>query len=270
MAVITISRGSASGGRLLAEGVAANLGYGIVSREDVVHEAAKFGVSEEKLQEAILKPLGILDRLKYERTRFTAFIQTVLCEYAQQDNIVYHGNAGHLLLQGVSHVFCVRLIAPPSYRIRRLMEEKKMDPDEAARHIETVDQQRRAWTLFLYGVDPLDPDLYDLVINLKRIDLECAVELVVASIKRKEFETTEESNREMANLALAARVRAALAANEETASATVEVRAKDGVVFLKGKSRSDAMVAAILDVAGKVEGVREVKRQDLDSPDLLV
>ena len=50
----------------------------------------------------------------------------------------------------------------------------------------------------------------------------------------------------------------------------VEVRAEEGVVYLKGKPRSDAMVALILEKAGKVEGVRKVIRQDLDSPDILV
>jgi cytidylate kinase len=42
MPIITISRGSGSGGQLLAEALGETLGYEVVSREEVVHEAAAF------------------------------------------------------------------------------------------------------------------------------------------------------------------------------------------------------------------------------------
>ena len=47
MAIITVSCGSASGGLMLAQNLAEKLGYEIVSREDVIHEAARFGASED-------------------------------------------------------------------------------------------------------------------------------------------------------------------------------------------------------------------------------
>ena len=99
MAVVTISRGSASGGLLLAEKLGEKLGYDIVSREDVIREAARFGASEESLQEALLKPPSFWDRFRHERRRYLAFVQAALCERAQKDRIIYHGNAGHLLLR---------------------------------------------------------------------------------------------------------------------------------------------------------------------------
>ena len=50
MAIVTISRGSGSGGLLLAERLAEELDYDVVSREDIIREAATFGAPEEKLQ----------------------------------------------------------------------------------------------------------------------------------------------------------------------------------------------------------------------------
>jgi len=268
MAIVTISRGSASGGLLLATGIADTLGYKILSREDIVHKAAQIvGVSEEKLSEALLKPPGFWDKLKHERRRYLAYVQAALCEHAQEDRIVYHGNAGHLLLPGISHVVCIRLIAPLPLRVSMFMEREKVGRDEAIQSIEKVDHQRQTWTRFLYGEDWLNPNLYDLILNLKTLTVQGAVEVACSIILRKEFARTEDSQKALANLVLASRVRAALAADEETASAEVSVAAEEGVIHLKGRLRTASLVDAVIKVAGHVKGVQQVERDQLDAPD---
>jgi hypothetical protein len=67
--IITVSRGSGSGGQDLAERVAARLGFEVVSPEQVVHEAAAFGAPEDALQKAVLDPPGLWDRFQHERRR---------------------------------------------------------------------------------------------------------------------------------------------------------------------------------------------------------
>jgi cytidylate kinase len=270
MAIVTISRGSASGGLLLAEGLAARLGYEIVSREDIVHEAARFGVPEEKLQEALISAPHFWQRFSHDRRRYLAFVQAALCEHAQKDRIIYHGNAGHLLLRGISHVVCIRLIASLTFRVRMVMERLKVSQEEAVRHIEKMDDQRKNWTRFLYDEDWLDPGLYDLVVNLNTLEVEGAVTIAAAAIERPEFAVTEESRQAMANLTLASKVRAALAANSDTAFADVEVVARDGVITLRGKIRPAQMIDPVIEVAGGVEGVLKVDREHLDSPELTV
>ncbi len=56
MSVITISRGTFSGGKTLAECVAQKLGYRCVDREVIVERAAASGVSQEDLRAAMEKP----------------------------------------------------------------------------------------------------------------------------------------------------------------------------------------------------------------------
>jgi cytidylate kinase len=270
MAVVTISRGSASGGLLLAQKLGERLGYDIVSREDVVREAARFGASEESLQEALLKPPTFWERFRHERRRYLTFVQAALCERAQKDRIIYHGNAGHLLLQGVPHVLCIRLIASMSFRIGMVMERQHLSRDKAIRCIESADRQRQDWSRFLYGKDWLDPLLYDLVINLKTMTVEAAAEVAVAAAQRPEFQPTEASRKAMDDLVLASRVRAALAANEKTASVEVVIDANDGLVSLRGKVRPEALVESVIRVASEVEGVRNVDRHDLEAPDYTV
>lgn len=270
MAVVTISRGSATGGLLLAHKLGEKLGYEIVSREDVIREAARFGASEERLQEALLKPPTFWDRFKHERRRYLTFVQAALCERAQKDRIIYHGNAGHLLLQGVPHVLRIRLIASMPFRIRMVMERQHLSREEAIRYIEDADRQRREWTRFLYCKDWLDPLLYDLVINLKTMTVESAAEIVAAAVAQPDFQLTEANRKAMDDLVLASRVRAALAADERTASVEVTIRADDGVVSLGGKVRPENLVESVIRVSNEVEGVRKVDRRDLEAPDYTV
>ncbi len=270
MPVLTISRGSGSGGRMLAERVAERLDFDIVSREEIVHEAARFGVPEEDLQKALLKPPGLWDRFQHQRRRYLAFVQAALCERVRGGRVVYHGNAGHLLLQGVSHVACVRLIAPVEFRVRMLRERSDRTEAEALEHIETVDRQRERWTRFLYGVDWLDPHLYDLCVNLRTLEVDDAVSLVVALAQAPRFQPTDESRRAMDDLVLASRVNAALAADERTSSAEVTLHADGGVVSIRGRLRPASLVDAVIDVAGRVPGVERVDRENLAAPDYTV
>src|SRR4030042_4086105 len=120
MAIVTISRGSATGGLLLAEGLSKTLGYHLVSREEIVRGTAKFGVVESNLERFMSGPPTFSEDFKHELRCYLSFIQEALCEWAQKDNVVYLGNVGHLLLRGIFHVLRIRLIAPLEFRIQLL------------------------------------------------------------------------------------------------------------------------------------------------------
>ncbi len=260
MAIVTISRGSASGGLLLAEGLAKKLGYQLVSREEVAQGAAKYGVSEAKLDKALLDPPTFSEEFKQDRRRYLIFIQEALCSWAQKDNVIYHGNAGHLLLRGISHVLRICLIAPLDFRVRTLVERMNMTPEQATAHIGKVDAQRRAWTLLLYGVDWLNPSLYNLTINLENMNIESAVDIAAVAAKRPEFSTTTQSRKAINDLYLATRVKAALAADPITTTTEVDVRADStsGAIYLRQKEQSPELANVIVEKARIVPGVRKV------------
>ncbi len=266
MSIVTISRGSATGGLLLSEGLAKKLGFDIVSREEIIQGAAKYGVPEAKLERALLEPPTFPDDFMHDRRRYLIFIQEALCERARKDNVIYHGNAGHLLLRGISHVLRIHLIAPMSFRVQMLVEREKMAPDKAAAYIEKVDAQRRAWTLFLYGVDWLNASYYDLTINLENMNVESAVKVTAATLGCREFSTTKESQKAMEDLYLATRVKAALAADAVTASLELEMQADSisGTIYPKGKVQPASMLDAVVGTAKKVTGVKKVNKDQLE------
>ena len=122
MPIVTISRGSYSRGREVAEKVAQKLGFECISRDVLIEASQEFNVPEVKLLRAIRNAPSILDRLSFGKERYIAYIQAALLEHFQKDNVVYHGLAGHYFVRGISHVLKVRIIVETEDRVTLLME----------------------------------------------------------------------------------------------------------------------------------------------------
>jgi cytidylate kinase len=258
MPIITISRGSLSGGTALAERVAQRLGYGCVSREVLVEAAAKYGVPEAKLSDFLDKVPGFWERLTVSRRLYLLFIQAIMCEFAQQGNLVYHGHAGHLLLKGIGHVLKVRLIAPLAYRITAVMARQGVSPKAALHYIQRVGEERRRRMRDLFEVDWRDPALYDVVVNLEEMSLETAADVVVYLAQHTEYQPTVASQKALADLTLRCRVQAAIVAHPATIGIMVEAQADGGSVRLAGVVECNELHEDIIHIAQTVPGVQEV------------
>lgn len=111
MSIITISRGSYSKGKEIAEKVAHELSYRCLAREVLLEASREFNVPEVKLVRALHDAPSVFDRLGYSKDRYIAYLQSALLNSLKPDNVVYHGLAGHFFLKDVSHVLKVRIIA---------------------------------------------------------------------------------------------------------------------------------------------------------------
>jgi len=234
MAIITISRGSMSGGEALAGRLAEKLGYPSVGREVIVAAAEKLGVDEQFLSEKFMRSPSLWERMTSNRRFYLVAVQAALAEHAAKGDLIYHGNAGHLLLRGIPSVFRVRLIAPLDFRIRAVMERQKTGRDAAESYIRRVDEERVRWTRFIYGVDWTDPSLYDLAVNLERMSMDTACLMIAEAVRQPEFAMTQEVKKELRDFLLACRVHLALATNPQTRHFELEVTASDGDVEITG------------------------------------
>jgi cytidylate kinase len=257
MAIITISRGSFSGGKALAECLAKSLGYRSVDRDVIVERAAASGVSQEELRNALEKPPTWLERFQHRKYLYLTLIQAALTEEVRSGAVIYHGNAGHLLLKGAPHLMRVRIIAPLEQRVRIAQEKLRLTRAEAMGYIHKADYDRRKWTQFLYGLDWGDPVLYDLVINLENMQVEEASDTIAATVRARSFALTPECRQALDDLALASRVRAELVLDTATAHLEPELIAHGGKVIIRGLGAEEDAQAAER-VARAVPGVREV------------
>lgn len=263
MPIITISRGSFSGGTMLAEALARRLGYRCIDREQIIQKAAAWGVSQDDLRAAIEKPPTFLGQSQHTKHIYLAFIQAALTEEVRTGNVIYHGLAGYLLLGKGPHLLRTRIIAPMEFRIGKVQDRLNCGRSEAIAYIENKDEDRRKWTRFLYGVDWRDASLYDIVLNLEQMNLEEACDVVCSASRLKCFEFTPDVQRVIDDLATASRVKATLAMNPATSHLQVEVVAQGGCVSIKGEIVSWNEVKKIGSLVRAVPGVTEVHQDEV-------
>jgi cytidylate kinase len=258
MAIITISRGSYSWGKDVAEKVAQRLGYECIAREVLLEASEQFNIPEIKLIRAIQDAPSILDRFTYGKERYISYIQAALLRHVKKDNVVYHGFAGHFFLKDIAHVLKVRIIADMEDRIRLVMERDGIPRDKAIRFLKRIDEQRRKWSKSLYGIDTWDPGLYDMVIHIKKINVEDAVDIICHTVGLKRFQTTPASQREMDDLVLASEVKAALVSLKPD----IDVYAHDGFVTVKTRaheSQEAKLNADIRDALKNLPGIKDIE-----------
>ncbi len=228
MSIVTISRGSYSRGKEVAEKLAAALNYGCISRDIILEASEQFNISEIKLIRAIHDAPSILDRFTYGKERYIAFFRSALLQRLQKDNLVYHGLAGHVFLQKIPHVLKVRIIADLDDRIREEMKREKLSVEQARYILVKDDAERRKWSLALYGLDTWDQRFYDITLHLYNMDVDDAVSIILHSLQRPCFQTTPPSRKLFDDLLLNAQVEAALIRDFPKAMAD----SRNGVVFV--------------------------------------
>ena len=232
MAIITISRGSFSHGKEIAEMVAKKLGYECVSREILLEASQFFNVSEKKLLESIHDAPSILDRVTHGREKYIEYIRAALLEHVKRDNVVYHGHAGHLLIPEIPHVLKVRVIADLDERVAQIQQIQKMSKNQARAFIETEDDHRARWSRYLYKVDVEDPRLYDILIHIGGLKVSDACEIICSAARSGSFKTTPASARTINDIAIASHVKAALKKKFDA-----EVTSDNGLVHIKVASQ---------------------------------
>lgn len=210
MAIITLSRGSFSHGKDIAERVAAKLGYECISREILVEASRFFEVSEMRLTKTIQNAPNVLERITRGREKYLNYIQAALLEHVRKDNVVYHGHAGHFFLPRISHAIKVRIIADMSERAAYLRKEKPMSEAEAMAYLANEDKERARWTRYLFDREITDPALYDIVINIGVLNIDDACDIICTMAESDRFTATPESTRAINDLAISSHIRAAL------------------------------------------------------------
>jgi cytidylate kinase len=263
MSIITISRGSYSRGKDVAEKVAQALGYECISRDVLIEASEQFNIPEIKLVRAIHDAPSLLDRFGHGKERYVAYFRAALLKHVQKDNVVYHGLAGHFFLMGIPHVLKVRIIADIEDRIREEMKREKISAEMARFILKKDDDERRKWGLKLYGIDTSDSSLYDMVLHVKTIRVEDAVKILVDTVKLPSFKTTPESQHTLDDSLVAAQVQASLVQEYPTS----RVSCRDGQVFVNvvapvtvvaPLSAEQETIARIENNVKKIPGVKEV------------
>jgi hypothetical protein len=147
----------------------------------------------------------------------------------------------------------VRIIADLEERVKEEMKRENISAEEARRILLKDDEERRKWSKSLYGIDTWDPSLYDLVINIKCITVDGAVDLIKCALQDPCFKTTPEGQKLVDEMSLAARIEAALIQDIPS----IQVEAKDAEVFIylkKDLCADEELMSRVKRLASNVVG----------------
>jgi cytidylate kinase len=201
MSVIVISKGSYSHGNEVATRVAQKLNLNCISRDILIGTSKKFNISELRLIRAIEDAPSFLEKYTFGREKYIKYIKAAILNELAKGKVIYHGFAGHFLVSDIPHVLKVRVIAEMEERITAMMKRENVTREYAAQLVKKVDEERTKWSLKLYGTDTWDSRLYDLVINIGKVTLDHAVDLVCQTAQLEAFQPTMESQKKIEKLA---------------------------------------------------------------------
>ncbi|MDP2663208.1 MAG: cytidylate kinase-like family protein [Dehalococcoidia bacterium] len=200
--VITVSRQLGSGGEEVARLIAEKIGAPYLDREIISRAAALAGVSEETVQEAE-RAQSFLDRMvellgKYPVAAelgapipdlpatpaltvdtYRKLIEDVIRSVAEKGPAVILGHGGQMVLRDDPSVLRVSICAAFERRIAHIMAEEGLNAAAARKRIQEEDGRIADFFRTYYRVTYNDPLIYDLTINLDRIAVPAAVDLVL-------------------------------------------------------------------------------------------
>jgi cytidylate kinase len=242
MAVVTISRQVGSLGDEMAKQLAADLGYHLVTPQEMHALAVSYdpdfaGAVQDLEQE---KGLGLLERLFFAQPVYVSLYAAVILELASRRQTVIIGRGAQVVLKDVPQVVRARVVAPTRVRAGRLAQGLGLGADAAREYIEHHDVERRALVRQIFDHDLRDWGLYNLVLNTESLDQAAGVNILrqlVDEVVR--LHPLEEVARQLALMALGKRVEAKLR-KEMLRSKVLEVNASaDGALVLSGYLHSE-------------------------------
>jgi cytidylate kinase len=262
MTVIALTQEMGSLAKDVAERVAKDLGLEVMRHEVADAVSSRMHVPTSLIHRLREGKLGTIERLRADRASMAVYMTEELLDVAARGDVVLRGWGATCVLRQVPHVVCVRVTRSFEKRVAWLQQQLGSDDiGFVEEEIRRSDRAHAARMNAQFGVTWGDPLLYDIVLNTDRVSVESCAEQIAALSRRPEFAETEASRAMLENMAVEARVRAALRADEATRDVDVTVASDRGRVVLSGMVLDADELPAAKRVAAAVPGVAAVENR---------
>lgn len=199
MAVITISRDFASGGRQLGRLLAKKLDYQYVDKSLFQKIAEDLNVSEKTLEsfeksreyrisnvfsrifsKSYIERIVGYDKSVVEEHEYQTSLKNLILGVAQEDNVVIIGRAAYFFLKDMENCYHINLFAPMDWRKKYAVEKRGTPRDRVKEIIEKRDINELWFRRFMCGESFDDQSLFHLNLNISLISFENAVDVIMA------------------------------------------------------------------------------------------
>jgi cytidylate kinase len=266
MSIVAISETAGSLGNEIGRRLADRLGYAFADREIIAKAAEEFGENVRDLRHGLEERPSLWERLTDTQHRYRTYVESIILEMASADNAVLAGLASTIVLRPVSHALRVRTTAPERIRADRVEQQQGLTREAALGHVRQSDQERAARVKFLYHLNVDDPLLYDLVLNTDRMTADEGARLLQAAVQEGRFQTSDASRRELADLAIVARGKAAFTATPLIDARRVFISSSGGVVSLSGTVDTEEGRLKAQEAVARLPGITGVVNEIIALP----
>ena len=185
MAVITISRELGSGGLEIAQQVAKTLGYAFVDKGTFDGIFRQYGLT--KFDDVYNSAPSFLDLISADNLLLVSMANEILEAVAKRGNVVILGRAGFAVLADYADVLHVRIEAPFSERVQRVMAREGLtDLQVAEERVTEDDSLHRKYVQRFYNKQWDAPSNFTLILDTGALSSAMAVHQIVEAAKALE------------------------------------------------------------------------------------
>jgi cytidylate kinase len=209
MSVVTIRGQLGSGAPEIGRQIADRLHADYVDREIIAKVAARLQRQEQEVIEKEMPPSSLLGRIEealghsygfgggfegtylplsempLDDTRYLQALESVVRELARSQSLVILGRGSQFILKDYPGVLHVLFVAPLELRVKRVMQDLKLDQETAKLEIVRRDNSLREFIKRYFKAELEDAVYYDLVINTERFSFQAAASIVVDTLSFK-------------------------------------------------------------------------------------
>jgi cytidylate kinase len=197
MAVITISRQFGAGGKTLGKMIAERLRYTFADSDIIQRIAREANVSQDWVESfereagsrlsrlvSSMVSKSLVDRvLKDERGYldeqiYLDYLVLIIAQIADEGNVVILGRGSQYILNDHPDAYHILLIEDFENRVKFIMKNYDVPEKRAERIVVSEDKRRTSLYRRLGKSDYENPNLYHLVLNMNRVDLDTALNVV--------------------------------------------------------------------------------------------
>lgn len=186
MAVITISRELGSGGSDIARQVALSLGSEFVDKHTADGIFRQYGLT--RFDDLYSSAPGIFDLLNTNNLLLISMANEIIEAVAKRGNVVILGRAGFAVLADYADVLHVRIHAPFSERVQRVMAREGLtDLQAAEERVREDDHVHRRYVQRFYNKQWDDPSNFNLDLDMGSLSSDVAVQRIVEAASALEY-----------------------------------------------------------------------------------
>ncbi|NKB57398.1 MAG: BON domain-containing protein [Alphaproteobacteria bacterium] len=263
MTVIAMTREMGTLGKDVAAELAEALHMEVVHQELVEHHLAeRLQLGESTVHRFLEGNASLWERWKIGSDRMSRYTAEEILELANKGNVLIRGWGAAQLLRDVSHVLCVRVCAPMSFRVSVMLERLGLSDERSMRHeIERNDNGHSRVIQRQFNADWRRPENYDIVLNTGFVSVASCVSVIQQLASSPAYKETPSSRGNLIDKVIEAEVRKILDAfaPDTPYGSGIDISVSKGKVVLSGVVGGTGSINGAIGRIQKIDGVTDIE-----------